>query len=412
MTEKKIPFTLEQICKLNEEHPTPFYIYDKKGIAKTTAHLNEAFAWANFKEYFAVKATPNPHILEIFKDKNCGLDCSSLAELVLAERSNFRGEDIMFSSNNTRIEEYKKALELDALINLDDITHIEFLKKHAYIPKTLSIRFNPGTNDGNDIIGIPRESKFGATKEQIFQAFEEFKRQGVEKMGLHTMMASNMLEPDYLVDTAKIMFSLVQEIYKKTGLKTDFVNLGGGFGIPYRPEEKELDITYLSSEIQKAYQERIEKSGLAPLKIYLENGRYMTGPHGYLVTKVLHYKETYKTYIGVDASMANLMRPGMYNAYHHACVLGKEKQNSRITADIVGSLCENCDKFAIDRSIPKPEINDYIIILDAGAHAHAMGFNYNGKLRCAEFFLKENGTFAMIRRRETLDDYFSTLNFD
>ena len=410
---KAIPFTKDQIEALAGQHSTPFYVYDEAGIRRQARELNAAFSWnKGFKEYFAVKALPNPAIMEILKGEGCGADCSSLAELVLAEKVGITGEDIMFSSNDTPAAEYVKARELGAIINLDDITHIEYLEEHAGIPEVVCFRYNPGTlRSGNAIIGKPEEAKYGFTKEQLFEGFKKVAQKGVKRFGLHTMVVSNQLDPKYFVETADMLFDLVVEISKELGITFEFVNLGGGIGIPYRPEDTAVDINFVSQGIQKSYEERIVKNGLAPLKIYMEHGRVMTGPYGYLVTTVLHKKDIYKKYIGVDASMADLMRPGMYGAYHHITVLGKESAAPTETYDVVGSLCENNDKFAIDRQLPPLEAGDILVIHDAGAHSHAMGFNYNGKLRHAEFLLSPDGAFKMIRRAETLDDYFATLSF-
>lgn len=396
---------------MEKTFPTPFYIYDEAGIIKTAKYLIDCFSWADFKEYFAVKATPTPSILQILKETGCGADCSSLAELILSEKVGIKKENIMFTSNNTLAHEYRKALELDAIINIDDISHIDFLSQYAHIPETMSIRYNPGTSEGNDIIGAPIQSKFGATKEQIFEAYTILSQKGVKHFGLHTMIASNMLEPDYFKNVASTMLDFVVEIYQHSKIKIEFLNLGGGFGIPYTPEEKALDITNISKSLQSSYKEKIEGTKLHPLKIYMEHGRYITGPHGYLVTKAIHKKNTYKNYIGVDACMADLMRPGMYGAYHHISILGKEITGEKERYDVVGSLCENNDKFAIDRELPSIEQGDIIVIHDAGAHGHAMGFNYNGKLRPAEFLLTKSNEFTLIRRAETLDDYFATVIF-
>ena len=413
MTEKKLPFTKEQIERIIEKYPTPFHIYDEKSIRVNAEKLISAFSWADFKEYFAVKATPNPYILKITKDMGFGADCSSLPELILAEKVGIKGEDIMFSSNNTPAHEYKKARELGAIINLDDITHIDFLEKCAGIPELICFRYNPGPlrSGGNPIIGHPEEAKWGLTKEQLFDAYRIAREKGARRFGLHTMIVSNELDPNYLIETNKMLFDCVLEISNFLNIKFEFINMGGGFGIPYKPEEKPIDYREISSGVLKHYNGIIKGNGLDPLKIYMETGRIITGPYGYLVTKAIHWKEIYKNYIGLDASAANLMRPGIYGAYHHITVLGKENQPHDNVYDIVGSLCENNDKFAIDRKLPKIDIGDIIIIHDTGAHGHAMGFNYNGKLRSAELLLKPDGKFELIRRAETVDDYFATLDF-
>ena len=406
--EKKAPFTKEQIAKLVEKYPTPFYIYGEEGVRASARKLIGAFSWnAGFKEYFAVKATPNPSILNLLKKEGCGADCSSLPELILAEQVDMKGEEIMFTSNDTSANEFIKAKELGAIINVDDISHIPYLEKHAGLPGFLSFRYNPGsTRTGNSIIGKPEEAKFGLTKEQLFEAYKIAKEKGITRFGLHTMLASNELDFQYFVDTAGMLFDLAKEIEKEIGITLEFINLGGGIGIPYKPGQKEINLTELSKEIEKLYNDR----NLSPLKLFMECGRYITGPHGYLVTKVRHLKETYKKYAGLDASMADLMRPGMYGAYHHISVLGKENETVTNNYDVTGSLCENNDKFAIDRELPILEVDDFVLIHDVGAHGHSMGFNYNGKLRPAEFLLKED-VFTMIRRAETIADYFSTLNF-
>lgn len=408
---KPLPFTKGQIEKLAKEFPTPFYIYDEVGISNSAKNLIGAFSWAKgFKEYFAVKATPNPEILKILKKEKCGTDCSSLPELLLSEKVGILGEDIMFSSNNTLAEEFKKAKKLGAVINLDDITHIDFLDKVVGIPELVSIRYNPGKlRKGNVIIGNPEEAKFGFTKKQVFEGYKLLREKGAKRFGLHTMIASNELNPKYFIETANMLFDLALEAYKELRIRIEFINLGGGIGIPYKQEQKPVDLREISSGVQKFYKEKIVGSSLEPLKITMECGRLITGPHGYLVTRVVHIKDTYRKYIGLDASMANLMRPSMYGAYHHITVLGKEKLPSDQTYDVTGSLCENNDKFAIQRLLPKVEIGDLVVIYDAGAHGHSMGFNYNGKLRSAEFLLKTNNVFKMIRRAETVDDYFSTL---
>ena len=413
MTDRALPFTREQIERIVKDYPTPFHIYDEKGMRANARRLVKAFSWApGFKEYYAVKACPNPYIMKALKEEGFGSDCSSLAELVLSERTGITGENIFFSSNDTPAAEYVKARELGAVINLDDITHIPFLEKEAGLPEVISFRYNPGPlRGGNHIIGHPEDAKYGFTRPQLFEGYRILKEKGVKRFGLHTMVASNELDPDYFVDTADMLFSLVAEIHLEVGIRFEFVNLGGGFGIPYRPEQKAIDLEYVSDKIRERYEQIIVPAGLHPLKIFMESGRMITGPYGYLVARAIHRKNIYKNYIGLDACMANLMRPALYGAYHHITVVGKEDRPLNHTYDVTGSLCENNDKFAVDRRLPEIEIGDIIVIHDTGAHGFAMGFNYNGKLRSAELMLKEDGSVEMIRRAETLDDYFGTLDF-
>lgn len=407
---KHLPFDLSQIKSLAKKYPTPFYIYDEKGIKESAGNLIEAFSWApRFKEYFAVKATPNPHIMSSLKKIGCGMDCSSYPELLLSERVGVTGENIMFSSNNTPALDFQKAFELGAIINLDDITHIDFLKNTTGIPKRLSFRYNPGPLiKGNSIIGHPEEAKFGLTLPQIMEAYKKAKRLGVVRFGIHTMIISNELNERYFIDAADMMFSLVLRIKQELGIELDFVNLGGGLGIPYKPNDRSVNLSIVSKGVRLAYEKYLTANNLRPA-LFLECGRYITGPHGYLVTQAVHEKHTYRQYIGVDATMADLMRPGMYGAYHHITVMGKAGKPTDHKYDIVGSLCENNDKFAIDRALPKIAMGDILVIHDTGAHGHAMGFNYNGKLRSAELLLKESGVFKLIRRAQTVEDYFSTL---
>lgn len=416
MTKKSLPFNKKQIQEIIKIFPTPFHIYDEKAMVENAKKLYKAFSWApGFKNYFAVKANPNPHLIKILKKEGMGVDCSSLTELIIAEKLGFKGEEIMLTSNDTPVKDFQKANELGAIINLDDITHIEFLEKAiGKLPELLCFRYNPGPlrkHKGNVIIGTPEEAKYGLTKEQLFKAYEVAKKKGVKRFGLHTMIASNELDPNAFVETADMLFDLVIELSKKLGITFDFINLGGGIGVAYKPEQTAVDLDFVSKGIQKLYKEKIVKNKLDPLKIVMENGRMVTGPYGYLVTTVLHKKEIYKNYIGVDACMANLMRPGMYGAYHHETILGKEKSPHNHTYDVVGSLCENNDKFSIDRKLPKTEPGDIMVIHDTGAHGYSMGFQYNGKLRSAELLLKPNGKVEKIRRAETIDDYFATLDF-
>ena len=413
MAEKKLPFSQAQLEDMLQKYPTPFHLYDEAAIRANVKRLLAAFSWApSFKEYFAVKATPNPFLLKILKEEGLGADCSSAAELVLAEKVGITGENIMFSSNDTPAEEYAKAAELGAIINLDDISHIEYLEKHVGLPELLSFRYNPGSaRAGNTIIGKPEDAKYGLTKEQLFEAYRMVRDKGVKRFGIHTMVISNELNPDYFIETARMMMTLAKEIYETLGIRIEMINFGGGIGVPYRPEDKQVDLEYVGAGIRKLYEDILVPAGLAPMKLALECGRMIAGPYGYLVSKVLHKKETYKNYVGLDACMANLMRPALYGSYHHITVVGKEEQPQDHVYDVTGSLCENNDKFAIDRALPQVDVGDIVVIHDAGAHGHAMGFNYNGKLRSAEILLKADGATELIRRAETLDDYFATLDF-
>ncbi len=413
MAGKHVPFTKDQIESIVATHPTPFHIYDEKAIRENARKLKELFSWApGFREYFAVKATPNPYILKILKEEGFGTDCSSLPELILSEKIGLPGQHIMFTSNDTPYQEYQKAKELGAIINLDDISHIPYLEKHVGLPELLCFRYNPGPlRQGNAIIGKPEEAKYGFTKEQLIQGYRTVKDKGVKHFGLHTMIASNELDPYYFVDTAKMLFKLVVEIKNTLDIRIEFINIGGGIGIPNKPDQKAVDLSIISDRIRKAYESMIRPAGLHPLNLYMETGRMITGPYGYLVTRVRHIKDTYKKYVGLDASMANLMRPAIYGAYHHITVMGKQDQNHNQLYDVTGSLCENNDKFAIDRKLPPVEVGDILVIHDSGAHGHAMGFNYNGKLRSAELLLKPDGKVEQIRRAETVEDYFQTLDF-
>lgn len=410
---KTLPFSKGELERIIEKYPTPFHIYDEQAIRENARDLLAAFSWSpGFKEFFAVKATPNPHILKVLKEEGFGADCSSLAELIIAEKVGITGENIMFSSNDTPAQEFRKAKELGAVINLDDISHIDYLEKHAGLPDLISFRYNPGPlREGNAIIGQPQEAKYGFMREQILKGYGIVRDRGVSRFGLHTMVVSNDLEPNNYIATAEMLFDLVVEVYQATGIKIEFVNFGGGIGIPYRPEEKKVDINLVSRGIKAAYEDKIIKQELHPLRIFTELGRMITGPYGYLVSTVLHKKEIYKDYIGLDACMTNLMRPALYGAYHHITVPGKDDRPLDHVYDVTGSLCENNDKFAIDRSLPELMPGDIVVIHDAGAHGHAMGFNYNGKLRSAELLLRPNGDVKLIRRAETLDDYFATLDF-
>jgi len=411
--EKKVPLSEAQLREVIKQFPTPFHIYDEAAIRQNVRNLISAFSWAPaFKEYFAVKATPNPTLLKVLKEEGVGADCSSLAELILAERSGIVGEEIMFSSNDTPAEDFIKARHLGAIINLDDISHIEFLEKQAGIPDVISFRYNPGPlmASGNTIIGFPEDAKYGLTRQQIHSAYRIMRDKGVKRFGIHTMVISNELNSDSFVGTANMMFDLIIELSQELGISFEFVNLGGGIGIPYKPEQQPVDLARVGQGIKQAYEEKIVANGLHPLRIAMECGRMITGPYGYLVSTVLHKKAIYKNYVGLDACMANLMRPALYGSYHHITVVGKEHLPCDHVYDVTGSLCENNDKFAIDRALPAIDIGDIIVIHDAGAHGFAMGFNYNGKLRSAELLLKPDGKVEMIRRAETIDDYLATLN--
>lgn len=415
MANRPLPFSPAQLEALAEDVGTPFHVYDEKGIRENARHLKNSFSWVpgGFKNYFAVKALPNPYILEVLKREGMGADCSSLGELLLAEAVGIKGEEIMFTSNDTPAHEFRKAKELGAVINLDDLSHIAYLEKalEGRLPDLLCLRYNPGPlKAGNAIIGKPEEAKYGFTREQLLEGYRTLKAKGVKRFGLHTMVASNELDPDYFVETAQMLFDLAVEIRGKVGIEFEFVNLGGGIGIPYRPDQKAVDLELLSQKIRSAYEKTIVSGGLPPLRIVMENGRMITGPYGYLISRVLHKKSIYKDYLGVDACMANLMRPGMYGAYHHITVPGKDSAPLK-KYDVVGSLCENNDKFAVDREIPDPGIGDLVVIHESGAHGHAMGFNYNAKLRSAEVLWKGNGEWKMIRRHETYKDLFATLDY-
>ena len=409
----KKPFvTLDKIKEIAKVYPTPFHIYDEKGIRENARGLFEAFSWnAGFKEYFAVKATPNPALIRILKEEGCGVDCSSYTELMMAERLGFRGDEIMFSSNETPEEEYIYARKLGAIINLDDITHIDFLEKTAGIPEKICLRYNPGGEFtiNNMIMGTPADAKYGLTRPQMFEAVRTLMAKGVKEFGVHAFLASNNIENDYYPVLARVLFELIADITAETGAKFVFVNLSGGIGVPYRPEQKKTDIKVIGEGVRKAYEEILASRGTAP-KIFTELGRYMLAPYGGLITKVVHFKHTYKEYAGCDACAAHLMRPAIYGAYHHITVLGKEDAPCDHVYDVVGSLCENSDKFAVDRKLPELEIGDYLFIHEAGAHGHSMGYNYNGKLRSAEILLKPDGSYKLIRRAETPDDYFATLD--
>ncbi|MFY8058858.1 MAG: diaminopimelate decarboxylase family protein [Planctomycetaceae bacterium] len=411
--QKTLPFDEQFIRRLTDTWPTPFYVYDEAGIRRTCRELNAAFAWSQgFREYFAVKALPNPWIVRIASEEGLGADCSSLPELMLSERVGLTGEDIMFTSNNTLAHEYRKAVQLGAIVNLDDLTHIDYLREHVGLPELLCFRYNPGSaREGNVIIGKPEEAKYGFTEQQLFEGYRRLRDAGVQRFGLHTMVASNELNGEFFVETARMLFDLALRLHAELGIRIEFVNLGGGIGIPYRPEQRPVNLAQVGDWIRDLYEQMIAGTGLHPLRLLMENGRMITGPHGYLVTTAVHHKSIYRDYVGVDACMANLMRPGMYGAYHHITVLGKENAPHDHVVDVVGSLCENNDKFAVQRSLPAVERGDLLVIHDSGAHGHAMGFQYNGKLRCAELLLRADGSVRQIRRAETAEDYFATLDF-
>lgn len=407
-----LPFTRELIETVERQFPTPFHIYDEAGIRANARRLQAAFAWnPGFREYFAVKACPNPYLLKIMQAEGFGADCSSLPELLLAEQVGIVGEGIMFTSNATPADEFVKARALAAIVNLDDLSHLAFLEQTAGLPELICFRYNPGPlKGGNAIIGQPEEAKYGFTREQLFEGYRIAKAKGVKRFGLHTMVASNELNFQYFVDTAELLFDLVVEISRQVGITFEFVNIGGGIGIPYKPEQEAVDLERVGAGIRRAYEQRLLAQGHPALKLYLECGRMITGPYGYLVTRVRHIKNTYKRYAGLDACMANLMRPALYGSYHHITVMGKEQQPATVKYDVTGSLCENNDKFAIDRMLPELAPGDLLVIHDAGAHGHAMGFQYNGKLRSAELLLRADGRVVPIRRAETAADYFATLD--
>ncbi|MBP5311261.1 MAG: diaminopimelate decarboxylase [Clostridia bacterium] len=400
--------------KIAEKIGTPFYVYDEKGIANAIGELKKAFAALNFKEYFAVKACPNPYILTLIKQNGCGVDCSSLTELMMAEACGFKGDDIMFSSNVTPAEDFVLARKLGAIINLDDITHIGFLEKNGGIPEKICLRYNPGGDFkiSGAIMGAPGEAKYGMTFDQILEACAILKAKGVKTFGLHSFLASNMLGNKYWEKLTEVLLELTVEIKKRTQTEISFINLSGGIGIPYKPEDRPVDIYKVAASVDKKIRTVCETENLRTPEVKAELGRYITGPYGVLVSRVIHKKDIYRHYIGLDACAANLMRPAMYGSYHHITVLGKENEPSEMVYDVTGGLCENNDKFAVNRELPEIDIGDLVAIHDAGAHGYAMGYNYNGKLRCAEVLLKEDGSFKLIRRAETPADYFATFDFE
>lgn len=406
--------TKEKLDEIVKEYPTPFHLYDEKGIRENAKAVKEAFSWnKGFREYFAVKATPNPFILNILKEYGCGCDCASLTELMLADALHFKGEEIMFSSNDTPAEEFVLADKIGATINLDDFSHIEFLEKAiGHIPETISCRFNPGGvyEISNGIMDNPGDAKYGFTKDQIIEGFKILKEKGAKNFGIHAFLVSNTVTNDYYPALARTLFELVVELKEKTGCDIKFINLSGGVGIPYQPEQTPNDIRVIGEGVRKVFEEILVPAGFGDVAIYTEMGRFMLGPYGCLVTKAIHEKNTYKDYIGVDACAVDMMRPAIYGAYHHITVMGKENEPCDHKYDVTGSLCENCDKFAVDRMLPKVDIGDLLVIHDTGAHGYSMGYNYNGKLKHAEILLKEDGTTQLIRRAETPRDYFKTFD--
>lgn len=412
--EKKPFVTLEQLEEIVKDYPTPFHLYDEAGIRENARKVKEAFAWnPGFKEYFAVKATPNPRILEILKEYGCGTDCSSATELMMSDAAGFSGQEIMFSSNDTPAEEFQMADKMGAIINLDDFTHIEYLEKAiGHIPETICCRYNPGGvfEISNGIMDNPGDSKYGMTESQLMEAFRILREKGAKRFGIHAFLVSNTVTNDYYPMLASELFALAVRVKQETGIEVDFINLSGGVGIPYRPEEKPNDIGVIGEGVRREFERILAPAGLGDVSIYTEMGRFMLGPYGCLVTRAIHEKHIYKEYIGVDACAVNLMRPAMYGAYHHITVMGKENAPCDHKYDVVGSLCENNDKFAIDRMLPKIDRGDLLVIHDTGAHGFSMGYNYNGKLRSAELLLKEDGSVQMIRRAETPRDYFATLD--
>ncbi|MEG3266911.1 diaminopimelate decarboxylase [Streptococcus suis] len=406
----KTPFVSKEVLEtITEQFPTPFHLYDEKGIREKARALNAAFAWnKGFKEYFAVKATPTPAILKILQEEGCGVDCATDVEVLMSEKLGFK--DIMFTSNDTQAQEFVYARKVGATINLDAYEHIEFLKNVAGIPETVCLRYNPGGvfSLGTDIMDHPEESKFGMTKEQLMKGYKELKELGVKQFGIHAFLASNTVTNDYYPVLARQLFELALEIREETGVTLDFINLSGGIGVNYRPEQEPNDIAVIGEGVRKVYEEILTPAGMGHIKIFTELGRFMLAPHGHLITKVLHRKETYRTYIGVDASAANLMRPAFYGAYHH--ITNITRPNAPIeVVDVAGSLCENNDKFAVNRELPRAEVGDSLVIHDSGAHGFSMGYNYNGRLRSSEILLQEDGTARMIRRAETPEDYFATI---
>ncbi len=416
----KKPFvTKEQLDDIVKQYPTPFHLYDEKGMRENARRVNAAFSWnPGFKEYFAVKATPTPALLKILRQEGCGADCSSLTELMMAEKCGFRGHEIMFSSNNTLAEEFQLADQLGAIINLDDLTHVDFLEESlgGRVPETVLCRYNPGgvftlgeSKEGFQVMDTPGDAKYGMTREQLAEAFRKLKAKGVKYFGIHSFLASNTISNEYYPTLAGILFQLAVELKQETGCHIRYINLSGGIGIPYRPEQTENDIAVIGEGVRRKFEEILVPAGMGDVQLCSELGRFMMGPYGCLVTRAIHEKHIYKEYIGVDACAADLMRPAIYGAYHHITVMGKENAPCDHKYDVTGSLCENCDKFAVDRMLPKIDMGDLLVIHDTGAHGHSMGYNYNGKLRSAELLLREDGSVTLIRRAETPEDYFATV---
>ena len=410
----KVTPPVEILRKIAAEIPTPFHVYDEQALRTRAQLLKSAFSWnEGYREYFAIKANPNPHLISILREEGVKVDCASLTELMIAKACGYRSDEIMFSSNETPAEEYEYARALNATINLDDITHIEFLHKHGGIPKEICLRFNPGEafRFGNFVMGHPEEAKFGMTGPQIIEAVERLMALGAERFGLHAFLVSNALMPEYYPELAKLLFTTVRDVSEKTGARFSMVNLSGGIGVAYRPEETEPDVLAIGEGVRKHYEEIIVKNGLAPLRVATELGRWLVGPCGWLVTTAIHEKHTYRDYIGLDSCAVDLMRPALYGAYHHITVIDKEDAPRDHIYDLVGSLCENNDKFAVQRALPRIDMGDLMVLHDTGAHGHSMGYNYNGKLRSAEVLFRPDGSFRMIRRRQTPADYFATLDF-
>ncbi|MEM1226078.1 MAG: diaminopimelate decarboxylase [Planctomycetota bacterium] len=414
MHSASLPFDRELIDRLMMDHPTPFVLYHEDGIRQRARDLQSAFAWNDgFKQYFAVKATPNPHVVAMLAEEGCGADCSSVAELITCERLGITGHDIMFTSNNTTLDEFAIANRLGGIINLDTPHHVDQLLQLPSLPEMVAFRFNPGPErQGNVIIGDPKEAKFGCTRPQIIDGYKRCRDIGIQRFGLHAMVVSNELDIAALLQTTEMLFQLAIEIRQATGVEIECINLGGGIGVPYQPGQSEVDLPAFGEGVRRLYDSILEASGLTGVRVLMENGRAMTGPYGFLVTKIINQKTSYKNYVGVDACMSNLMRPGMYGAYHHITVMGKETAPDDQLVDVVGSLCENNDKFAIDRHLPSTDVGDVVVIHDSGAHAHSMGFQYNGRLRSAEFVFNDAGEWSQIRRAETYDDYFATVDFN
>lgn len=410
-SEKSTPFTIEQIRELAKKYPTPFYIYDEEGIRNSVRSLQQAFLWnEGFKEYFPIKANPNPSIITILMEEGCFADCCSVPELTVATKIGLTGESVMLTSNDTSIEEFKLARKIQAIINLDDPGHLDYLEKSAGLSEVVCLRYNPGPvkQKGKLIWKHLKEDKFGMRKDQLFDTYKKALKRGTKRFGLHMMIMSNDINGEHLVDTAKFCFDVAVELRKKLGINLEFIDLGGGIGIPYQPDQKRIDIKKISQKIKRVYEKHISRGNLISLKLFVEFGRFVVGQHGYLVSKVRHVKESYKDFIGLDASMADLVRPGIYGSYHHMSILGKQNGGKTKTYDVTGSMCENIDKFAINRRLPVLQIDDIVVIHDVGTYGRGKGFDFNGKLRCGEFLLSGDGIFKQIRRAETVKDYFKT----